>query len=363
MKFFGNTFLILALLALCGQPAVMAQQKTADDPVPELAAQRFEFKEGAHTFVIPCDSNLDINKSSDDVQHAFLMVPGFLRQRHYHDVIVDSLKSVDALENVVVVSPQFLNKADVEFYQLGKDYPFWSNGGWAIGNNSIHDGTDPAAAKVSSFTVMDRLLEDVVRRFPKLKTLTVVGFSAGGQYLNRYAAGNRVNDWVEARSIAVTYVVAAPSSYLYFNAERALSTNPLVFGSIDKTPYAGCKDFNSYRYGLLNLNEYMRGASADRIPSFYAQRRVVHLVGEKDDASASAHLASSCPAMAQGEHRVQRAIIYFGYLQHLFGEQVKERHSLVIVPGVGHNSRGLFVSKDGSQVLVDSMKHRVKARD
>lgn len=346
--------LVLLLLVPFAATTGLGQQKSANDPVPELARQRFTFQLAGHSFTLPCDSNVDMQKSSSTVKHAVFMVPGYLRQRHYHDVIVDALEAGGATEGVAVISPQFLNKADVTAYKLDSSYPYWSNGGWAIGDNSL-PANAPLTERVSSFTVMDELILDAIRRYPKLETITVAGFSAGGQYLNRYAAGNQVNDRIEDQGISLTYIVASPSSYLYFDQRRAVSPEPLIFGSIADTAYADCADYNTYRYGLDKLNLYMRKAGSEKIPGQYADRHIVHMVGEKDDASASAHLAKSCAAMLQGEHRLDRAIIYYDYLQDLFGDKVANNHSLVIVAGVGHNSRGMFLSPEGVEILFESL--------
>lgn len=346
---------LLPLLLLTSMAACFGQQKTANDPVPALASQRFEFREDGRLFVIPCESNVVIGKNDPSIRHLVVMVPGLLRQRHYHDAIIDALKEGNAPAGIAVFQPQFLNKADIDAYHLGTDYPYWSNGGWGIGNSSL-PANAPQADRVSSFTVMDKLLEDAMQRFPNLKTVTVAGFSAGGQFLNRYAAANRVHEAMEGKGIAVTYIVSSPSSYLYFSKDRATSLNPTVFGPVAKTAYADAKNYDNYRYGLEGLNLYMRTTGAEKIAEQYGKRRVVHMIGEKDDASASRHLDAAPAAMLQGSHRLERAQVYMDYLEHHYGKAIHDTHSLVVVPGAGHNTRGMFLSREGIKTLIDSLK-------
>ena len=78
--------------------------------------------------------------------------------------------------------------------------------GWKQGDGSK---TSPP---VSSFAALDRLIAGIVRshRFPGLRHIVVAGHSAGGQFVERYAASTRLSVRVPVR-----YVVANPSSYLY----------------------------------------------------------------------------------------------------------------------------------------------------
>lgn len=67
--------------------------------------------------------------------------------------------------------------------------------------------------------MLDRLIEALVvpGRYLSLKEITIAGHSAGGQFVQRYAAGTTIEQRpsVSARSLAFRYVAANPSSYLY----------------------------------------------------------------------------------------------------------------------------------------------------
>ena len=96
---------------------------------------------------------------------------------------------------------------------------------WLDGSSSGHswkqgDPSNTPGTAVSSFEVMDHLLSMVTdrARFPNLRVITLIGHSAGGQYVQRYAAGTQAPaSFAEHRFV---FVVANPSSYLYLNGQR-----------------------------------------------------------------------------------------------------------------------------------------------
>ena len=47
----------------------------------------------------------------------------------------------------------------------------------------------------------------------------------------------------------------------------------------------------------------------------------------------------------------ERAIIYYNYLQHYFGEEIAKRHRLHIIKNVGHSSKGLMHSKNRKELF------------
>ena len=171
----------------------------------------------------------------------------------------------------------------------------------------------------------------------------VAGHSAGGQYVHRYAAGNQTEQSIGG--IAVRYIVANPSSYLYLGAERA------VPGALDsfRVPDAGsCPGYNEWHYGLENLNQYMSAVPIEDIRSQLVARDVVYLLGDAD--SLSSNLDRSCAAMLQGAYRYVRGLTLFNYMETYYPGH---RHLAKVVHGVGHSSRSMFVSDEGRAELFE----------
>src|SRR5438445_13467960 len=99
------------------------------------------------------------------------------------------------------------------------------DGELAFSCNGWKDGEPALGSAIDSFSAMDGLLAalDDKARFPALKEIVVAGHSAGGQYVQRYAAGNRIEPTL---STPVRYLVANPSSYLYLEPWRPVNGNP-----------------------------------------------------------------------------------------------------------------------------------------
>jgi hypothetical protein len=190
---------------------------------------------------------------------------------------------------------------------------------------------------------MDRILETLadVSRFPDLASIVVTGHSAGGQYAHRYAAGNRVEQTLVG--ISVRYIVANPSSYLYLGPERAVPNTSDVFHLPDRN---ACPEYNSWHYGLENLNEYMSAVPLDDIAAQLVSRDVVYLLGEADSLSSS--LDTSCAAMLQGAYRYVRGQTLFNYLE---AYHPGHRHSVAVVEGVGHSNSSMYSSEVGQAEL------------
>ncbi len=343
------TFFLAATLAV----ASAAAQQTS--PVSRVSSERFVFSvDGSGDLVVPIDWSHDPGERDESVEHLVVMVHGYSRVNLYGELLTDMLAEIPGGETVAHYAPHFLTSPDIETHGFDERYPYWTEGGWAIGHNSRDDDL-PRETRVSSFAVVDELVLRARGSFPNLRTVTIGGFSAGGQFTNRYLAGNRVHEILENDGIEVRYIVGAPSSYLYFCENRLISRDPVRFGSIAQTDYADCDNFNNYRFGFRNLNQYMSAAGPEALAANYAARRVDYITGADDDARASRALATNCGAMLQGDHRRDRMEIYMRYLEFQFGGDVRARHRMHVVPDVAHSTRPLFDNPTGQKILFEAL--------
>ena len=101
------------------------------------------------------------------------------------------------------------------------DVPVWSVDGWKDGSLSEIRRDDSTDQRVSSFAVLDALLETLSDRkhWPALDLVVLAGHSAGGQFVQRYAVASAPTV-LSHQGIHTRFVVANPSSYLYFDARR-----------------------------------------------------------------------------------------------------------------------------------------------
>jgi len=270
--------------------------------------------------------SLPLHKADARVERAFVMVHGTQRNGDdYFKTAVAATAGAGNMERTLVVAPVFRGndgrrcKDKLESGELG------------FGCNGWKDGESARNGTADSFAVMDRLLTALDDRtvFPNLKELVVAGHSAGGQYVQRYAAVNRTERKLKA---AVRYVVANPSSYLYLDSWRPVG-NP-------------CAGYNRYKYGLEDLSGYARSTGAETILAQYPKRNVTYLLGDRD-VTDEHNLDKSCPAMAQGPNRFERGLSYHRRVTATFGA----RHALVKVPGCDHSADCMYGSEAGRQVV------------
>ena len=111
---------------------------------------------------------------------------------------------------VLIIAPQFLNQYDSATNGDGTKALYWNGIDWIFSEKALN-GT------VSSYGAVDRivaLLSDR-KRFPALQRITIVGHSAGGQFVQRYAMVGRATDELSHTGLDLRYIVANPSSYVY----------------------------------------------------------------------------------------------------------------------------------------------------
>jgi hypothetical protein len=317
----------------------------ARDPVSVVCSGRITV---AGNLKIPYCSNKPLEQPNATVRRAIIVVHGTGRNSDdYYQYIVDSAKKAGALNETIILAPQFLLEEDIKDRKPGNDVLFWTNDGWKQGDPSVSTSSNPRSASASSFGAVNLMMERLANRstFPNLQSIVITGHSAGGQFTDRFVAGS------QEVGIQTRYVVANPSSYLYFDGKRRVAGTLNQFAIPTAQERSNCSEYNQYKYGLERLNSYMQNVGVDRIQSQYSQRQVVYLLGEKDTDPNSDSLDKDCPAMLQGKHRFERGTIFYNYLQQYYGSAIQNRHLKVTVPGVAHDGRAMFNSNQGIQVL------------
>ena len=319
--------------------ALIALTTTVRAEPAVLCADRLPIEVGSAIFEVPYCATVDLLGPQTDHRRAVIVLHGTDRNAtDYYDRVLAAADDAGDGGATLVVAPQFVTVEELDFHAMSARTLYWDDG-WREGDPSEDTPEHPRAARISSFAVVEEFVHALVRVAPQLQTVVVAGHSAGGQFVQRFAAGNAIDD--ELTHLDFRYLVANPSSYMYLGPERRVPGTSATFevpSGIDCPTW-----YHDYKYGLLELNPYMDAVGADALVQRYLQRRVTVLLGEDDDDPFSATLDTSCAAMLQGAHRLERGIVFQRHLADRFGSAASH-HVTAIVPGVGHSSSRMFRS-------------------
>ncbi|WP_422088190.1 hypothetical protein [Variovorax sp.] len=225
----------------------------------------------------------------------------------------------------------------------------WTCGSWLEGGRSA------SGSRIGSFAVMDALVAELVQRWPGLRTITIAGFSAGGQFVQRYAAFAQIGGTAGTLGkVAVRYVVADPSTWLYFDPVRPqFATDGTSVAGFAVPDATACPEMNRWKYGTDDLPAHL-GRSAEQARRQYAEADISYLEGALDsnDAKGTAYrvLDRSCAALAQGSFRLQRGLAYAQYDRAVLAPG--KQRQVVVVPGCAHDVACVFPSEAARAALI-----------
>jgi pimeloyl-ACP methyl ester carboxylesterase len=303
-------------------------------------------------------STYKIDAHNPQIKRALILVHGANLMAGYffrHGTAAADLAG--ALADTIVISAYFIDPYVGKRHSAGHEWlrqpdeVVWPEGhtSWKAGGMSV---SDPA---LSSFDYVDAIVRKLADKkvFPNLTKIVIAGFSAGGQFVNRYEMANKLDGTLTG--VAMSYVVGDPSSFAWPAAVRPLpvgdaspntplqayeesigkeGTRPhtgFTFGSFDA---AKAPTYDDWPYGLQNLNGYVAGMSAERLRRNLVTRSVTYVEGQVDTLPISG-FDSSPNAEAQGPQRRARGEAFVMYVDRYLGA----RQKLVIAPGCSHNSR------------------------
>jgi len=206
---------------------------------------------------------------------------------------------------------------------------------------SLSTGLNKDLPSLSSFEVIDRLVDVVTKQNPNIRRIIILGHSAGGQFLLRYAAINNRHESLEKKGVFIRYIVANPSSYLYLDRTRYQITPDNEFLKIPKEKLADCPDYNKYKHGLEELYGYAEALSPQIIRMRLLTRPVMFVLGTADT-DRKWSLNKSCEAEAQGNNRYERGLLYKHHLRSFAINSPKSQHVWLEIPEIGHEATEIF---------------------
>ena len=309
--------------------------------VDNVLTSKFTVTQNGTNLTIPYGASHPIDISDADLKYLVFSIHGVNRNAndYYDRMITAKNRAGEDGDSTLIIAPQFLTESDIDAFSLPSEYLYWSSGGWIAGSNSRNETSNPRPERISSYQVLDSMILRIINTIPTIEYITIVGHSAGGQVVQRYAASSPLagEDAIDQR---IRFIVANPSSYVYLDEKRR------VGGSLDEfaVPSTSCSQYNEWKFGLDDLFNYPNRQGVMTIRNNYKNAEIVYLLGGEDNDPNSSSLDTDCEAQLQGAHRLERGTIYYNYLQDYYGEQV---HQIDTVPGVGHSSSGMFSSDEG----------------
>ena len=327
----------LALVVAWAIPSAWAADEVAPNHRPVKAVAPARIAVGAQG-TLPLYVSRDWSAPLPDITRAVLVLHGRLRDAdvYYRSAMTAQAAAGDTGRATIMIVPQFLAGIDVEAYHLPPDTLRWTLEGW--------EGGDPALGPVpaSSFAALDAILARLADRriFPNLKQVVVAGHSGGAQVVQRYAIAGKGEPPLTAEGVGVRYVVANPSSYAYFTAERPV---PSIA--------AACPGYDDWKYGMQDRPDYLSAPTPASLEQTYVARRVITLLGTLDTNPNHPALDKSCMGEAQGPYRYARGHSYFATMQ--ARDNGTPHHALHDVPGVGHDGDKMLTSPAGLAALFD----------
>jgi len=278
---------------------------------------------------------------NENITQAFVLVHGILRDadNHFRTALAAAFLA-DKLSDTMIVAPRFASNGSAPGNENGncRDALAADEANWFCDSQRPDTwrsgGPEIGGSKLSSFDFMDEILRRLARKevFPNLKTIVIAGHSAGGQFVIRHEMLNQVHDTL---GVAITYLVANPSSYAYVdNLRPTASAFPATISAPAST---ACYDI--WPYGLKSRPAYSSILSDEQVSKQLVARSVTYLLGEADVLPLGV-FDTSCPAMAQGPTRLGRGLAFHKYVN----ENLHAHHRLVVVPFCSHSQRCMFTS-------------------
>jgi hypothetical protein len=336
---------LLVLMTLTGAAAGADENGPHRQPVKVVAPQRLAVATSLGTAQLPLYVSADWSQPQPGIVRAVLIFHGIRRNAdvYYGHGLKALERAGPAGDGTLLIAPQFLTDFDIAAHHLSADTAGWEREAWMGGAPA----QTPVA--VSSFDAIDAILARLADRalFPNLRMVVVAGHSGGAQVVQRYAVVGKGGPALETRGVHVRYVVANPSTYLYFTPERPGPDGR--FGAFADA--AACPQFDDWKYGFAHGVPPYVAATPAVLEAQYVGRDVIYLLGTLDVDPDHPVLDKTCMGEAEGLFRFARGHAYFAQLQARSGSKLQ--HRLFDIPGVGHDGGRMFASACGLYALFD----------
>jgi hypothetical protein len=326
---------------------LVALMANAQTPTRTVLAHAFQVSSKLGSAVVPLEISRDWSRPQPGVTRAVIVFHGKGRNasEYYHDLAKAADRSEGEARRTILIAPQFLDEEDIDAHDIRSPVLRWRHNEWEAGS--------PASGPIplSTFDVADALIErlDDSSLFPNMRAIVLAGHSGGAQLVQRYAVVGRAAAAHESGRIHIRYVVANPSSYLYFSEDRPAKDKSFAVFDSER-----CAGFDHWKYGPVDPPAYVHLNSSDawrELEENYAKRDVIYLLGTADTDPHQKDLDTSCSGEAEGPNRFVRGKSYFAYLHTRHPSGWNQR--MWFVNGVAHSANQMINSKCGLAAIFD----------
>ena len=286
-------------------------------------------------------SNHQLELEHNEVDQVIISLHGTLRngEEYFHDMC---LAIGNKSQTTLVIAPTFKRVDDAreegEIYWGRKWYEKWKYG---YGSQN---------GEISSFQAMDELIKNIAenKNFSNIRKISLIGHSAGGQFIQRYSVATEISSIVPDKEIEL--IVSNPSSYLYLHPQRVNFIKNDFHSFLPSTNK--CEEYDDYIYGVRSgVPSYFRGLRREELQNNFEKNPVVYLMAEED--KDTDYLDRSCEANTQGENRIDRAYNFFQYVRTFFKFH---QHRFISIPSIGHDHLAVFSSREAQDLFFGDKK-------
>ncbi|KAE8232355.1 hypothetical protein CF326_g2617 [Tilletia indica] len=279
-------------------------------------------------------------RNPSDVKRLIWVQPGLPRDSwKYVNLIRNAMLCAAAnssnnikLSEIMIAAPAWLNTDDASAGAAQSKDVVFSKGSWNIG--SLSQG--PGSTKVSSYAVMDTLIDALSQRYPNVNQIWLAGHSLGASFVQRYALVRKP----DANDANINYWSGNAGSYAWPTNNRPVSPSGSCASTFDDWAYGiSSGDGPAYRKSDIESN-------VASVRQEYINRRVVIALGLADDGAGD----SACEAQFEGTNHLTRGQNLQKEEQSLPGGQ-PAKHTFDYVEGVAHEDYLMMSSPAALQHL------------
>ncbi|KAJ3083354.1 galactose-1-phosphate uridyl transferase, partial [Rhizoclosmatium hyalinum] len=319
-----------------------------DDEEEEGGLKRYDMVLDDSGFILPVFSVPREQDNKVPVHRLVVVMHGAKRKVHDNTAL-----GKGAPRDALVIAPLFaapdseMDGANVLRWRGGAGF---CDGGVAVNNPNI-----------TAFGACDALIKSYLLQHPSILELVLLGFSAGAQFFNRYAA---VSHYLKSLddSLSIQLVLGTASSWLYLDPRRIHPNIPMPIKPSTELsehdfliPHVAphVPDYNRWKYGCESIPVSISTDSAAELRERLFSYTTTYILVVDDTKGIDGNLDTTPPCLLQcSSHRYSRSLVYLQYLRNVL-HAPQHATQTITVDNCGHDAGKVYAF-----VMDDDTIHR-----